>query len=159
MRGRAGSSIIPAMLLDPGDLGKAIGSLRGPRTQSEVAKQGGVPASQWSLYESGRRWPNDDTLAKIIKGLGCTEDILLDELLKARARRRGVAPASTAGRALGRFPEEVPGGSDLQPLLTELRSIRSHLSLLGTYVIGLERRVEQFLGEAPSSGAQSVQPS
>lgn len=141
-----------AMLLDPRDVGKAMARLRGLRTQSQVAEQGGLPPAQWSVYESGRRLPNPDTLAKILKGLGCTEDILHGETQKARARRlRGEEDLESAGRDLGlSLPEG--GGADTQLVLTELRSLRAHMAMLSMTFLGLERRLDQLFAGLPPHG-------
>ncbi len=140
-----------AMLLDPRDVGRAMARLRGSRTQSQVAEQGGLPAAQWSVYESGRRLPSAETLAKILKGLGCTEEILHDETLKARTRRlrgeevedvgRGFAVSLAAGR-----------GADAQLVLTELRAIRAHMAMLSISFAGLERRLDQIFTGYPLPG-------
>jgi transcriptional regulator with XRE-family HTH domain len=135
------------MLLDRRDLGTAIKHLRVPRTQAEVAKQGGLPSAQWSVYEKGKRWPGDKKLAQIIRGLGCTPEILLDEILKARAHRLGRESSTVV-------PEGRRGRSDLQRILTELRSIHHNMHIFATYIVGLERRIEQLLAVAPSPDAE-----
>lgn len=136
------------MLLEPKDVGNAIARLRGDRTQRQVAQQGDLPPAQWSVYESGSRLPNPTTLEKILKGLGCTEEILLEETLKMRTRRlQGEEDRRATGKDLGL---SQGGELDTQMLLTELRSLRAHMAVLSTCFLGLDRRLEQIFGESPS---------
>jgi len=140
--------MIPAMLLfDPRDVAAAIIQLRGDRKQVDMAEKAGISKSQWSKYESGKqRSVMPKTLASILKSLGCSESELLEAVLKARARRLGVqeSVSLTSGEA-------GSGASDFQRLTTELHALRAQLTMLSTYFIGLNQKIEQALGERPST--------
>ena len=95
------------------DLGAAITYLRDKRSQAEVAEQGGIDRTTWSLYEAGKRRPREENLEKVLTGLGCTR-LELEEmawrfrrqrlLYQERLRRRqGSAEASEPP------PEPPPG--------------------------------------------------
>lgn len=83
------------------DLGCAIAHLRGNRTQAALAQSCGLTPASWSLYEHGKRKPMGANLAKIVRGLGCTQ-LELEELAW-RFRRRRLA-AETPPRAWARGP-------------------------------------------------------
>ncbi|EFV71865.1 transcriptional regulator [Bacillus sp. BT1B_CT2] len=58
-------------------LGGRLKSLRGKRTQEEVAKQIGVSRARYSHYENGRSEPDYETLKKLADYYKVTIDYLL----------------------------------------------------------------------------------
>lgn len=73
--------------MEADDLGEAIRDLRGSRSQKQVARRAGICPAAWSLYESGRRRPREETLAKIVRSLGCTRLDFETRVWQFRRRR------------------------------------------------------------------------
>jgi len=51
-------------------------SLRGDRTQAEIASGVGVTTSSWAMYERGERIPRDEVKFRIARYFGKTVDEL-----------------------------------------------------------------------------------
>lgn len=104
------------------DLGRAITYLRGDRTQAAVAKSAGLTAATWSLYEAGRRKPRSENLAKVLRGLSCTQLELEETTWRFRRRRllAQLSPATTNPRS-ARNQLQSPAG-----LQAEARAGGSH---------------------------------
>lgn len=86
------------------DLGRAIAHLRGDRTQAEIARSCGLTRGSWSLYESGRRKPKAANIAKMLRGLGCTQAELEELAWQFRRRRLSTAAATfSRARSVGRI--------------------------------------------------------
>lgn len=58
-------------------LSERLKELRGPTSQSEMARQLGMPRPQWIRYETGKSVPGADILAKICRVHACSADWLL----------------------------------------------------------------------------------
>lgn len=70
----------------------------------------------------------------MVKGIGCSEDDVFNKYVEVRDRR------------LGRTPRRRPQGDD--PLVrTELHALRAQVSMLMTYVLGIDHRLAAVLGE------------
>ncbi|MDN5387405.1 MULTISPECIES: HTH-type transcriptional regulator Xre [Bacillus] len=65
-------------------LGGRLKSLRGKRTQEEVAKQIGVSRARYSHYENGRSEPDYETLKKLADYYKVTIDYLLTGMEKKK---------------------------------------------------------------------------
>ena len=53
--------------MDKTVMAKKLKTLRGKRTQVEVAEAVGITPSAYAMYESGQRIPGDDTKVKLAK--------------------------------------------------------------------------------------------
>jgi transcriptional regulator with XRE-family HTH domain len=145
--------------IDPEELGEAMASLRGRRSQRQVSRAAGVSPASWSQYELGRRRPRAGNLAKILKGLGCTREQLEGAVWRVRVRRlrelgEGLAEEDDLPPMTGRAPFEgltlpgaagprAPGAAGLGPgaLPPELRAILArHSSALQEAFAFLLRR-------------------
>ena len=73
--------------IDLGELGEAIAALRGERSQTQVARRGGISRASWSLYELGKRRPRETSLASVLRGLGCSREQLEEAVWKIHRRR------------------------------------------------------------------------
>ena len=58
-------------------LSERLKELRGPTSQSEMARQLGMPRPQWIRYETGKSVPGSDILAEICRVHDCSADWLL----------------------------------------------------------------------------------
>ena len=58
-------------------LSERLKELRGPTSQSEMARQLGMPRPQWIRYETGKSVPGSDILAEICRHHACSADWLL----------------------------------------------------------------------------------
>lgn len=58
-------------------IGQRLKSMRGSRTQQEIADKLGVSRARYSHYETGRVEPDNDLLAKMATVLNCTSDYLI----------------------------------------------------------------------------------
>jgi transcriptional regulator with XRE-family HTH domain len=127
------------------EIGRAIAYLRGGTSQAEAARQAGIHRASWSLYEAGKRIPREQTIERIVKGLGCSrleleetvwrirrERLLYEERL--RRRRGDASPAEEASdqashRPAGTLPQDAsPGRGDLvrrevQAMLAEISAV------------------------------------
>lgn len=63
-------------------IGGRLKSLRGKRTQEEIASHIGVSRARYSHYENGRSEPDYDTLQKLADYFQVTTDYLLTEKTK-----------------------------------------------------------------------------
>lgn len=64
-------------------LGKTVKSLRGGKTQKQVAEAAGIPISTLSKIEQARQIPRNDTFEKIAQGLGLTVAELEQEIVES----------------------------------------------------------------------------
>ena len=58
-------------------LSERLKELRGPTSQSEMARQLDMPRPQWIRYETGKSVPGSDILEKICRTHACSADWLL----------------------------------------------------------------------------------
>lgn len=49
------------------DIGHILRSLRGSKTQEEIADAIGITKSSWAMYERGKRIPRDEVKVKIAR--------------------------------------------------------------------------------------------
>lgn len=95
------------------DFATAVKRLRGRRTQKEVAARADLSPSTWNQYEKAHRLPKEESWAKIVRGLGCSEEELCDEVVRAYQERTGRVPERRDGRGglldelLARFSQEL----------------------------------------------------
>ncbi|HXO20312.1 MAG TPA: helix-turn-helix transcriptional regulator [Thermoanaerobaculia bacterium] len=104
------------------DLAQAMKSLRGARTQREVALRADLSAATWNRYERGKvpRWPESKTFSKMAAGLGCGEE-RLDAAITEATRKRYAA--KSAGRAESDIAEDAAAYGTDDPLR---RAARDH---------------------------------
>jgi transcriptional regulator with XRE-family HTH domain len=82
-------------MVDPKDLGKAIQTLRGDRTQKVCAEKVGLSPSSWSLYESGNRNPRKEMRIRLSRGLGVDPQVLEETAWQIRNERITAAESAT----------------------------------------------------------------
>lgn len=152
-------------------LSKTLRSLRGTRSQREVAEAAGMPASTWSKIEHGRQLPRDETFARIAGALGYTVPVLerivserlLEELESERRATRISSPAPPPAVATGHGDEEwdlgeVPASAarQLEAVMDTIVVLRRHLHSLELDLRSLTRDL-QALGDAEgSSGGRNT---
>ncbi len=142
---------------------KTLKSLRGPRTQRELAAAAGMPTSTWSKIEQGRQLPRDETFAKIAGALGYTvpmlerivSEKLLAELQSERLEIRTPPAPSAAStetddeRDLGEVPEEA--ARQLEAVMETLVVLRRYLRSLELDLRSLTRELQALAEtETPS---------
>ena len=117
-------------------------SLRGDRTQREVAGRARINRSSWSNYEAGRRMPSAASWRRIARGLGCSETELDGAVLRTWEQRLvGEPGGATAGLGRGR---QAAGPELAESDLLDLAAASERISAIARGV--LSRRL-------PDSGA------
>lgn len=118
-------------MFDATDFALAIKRLRGGRAQNEVARQGGVDASTWSLYEGAKRIPRGGNLSKVADGLGCTVDRLREEIWLVHRERIAAQEAQSKQAAGG---GEAAGDTEAEPADPLERGIDEHVSAISHHL-------------------------
>lgn len=93
-------------------LSERLKELRGPTSQSEMARQLGMPRPQWIRYETGKSVPGADILANICRVHACSADWLLGLDKRGTSVNAGVGAAVAIGanaRATSRTTVAAPG--------------------------------------------------
>lgn len=139
-------------------LGKTIKSLRGSRTQKQIAETAGIPISTLSKIEQARQVPRNDTFGKIAHGLGLTvaelEQRVVETTLGALGLRGpGDAAADAGGKAAGRTEAAdidlsgVPRAAALR-----IKSAFGTITALRNYLDNLEHDVLSLVREFQAQG-------
>lgn len=93
-------------------LSERLKELRGPTSQSEMARQLGMPRPQWIRYETGKSVPGADILANICRVHACSADWLLGLDKRGTSVNAGAGAAVAIGanaRASSRVTSAAPG--------------------------------------------------
>lgn len=69
------------------DVGAAIATLRGEKTQKDCARKAGMERSSWNQYEKGRSFPQLQTIERIAHGLGVEVVELTEAVIRAWSLR------------------------------------------------------------------------
>lgn len=78
------SSIDPATgFITPEDIGEAMASLRGKRTQKDCARRADLERPTWNQYEKGRVFPQPENIERIAQGLGVEVVELTEAVIRA----------------------------------------------------------------------------
>ena len=88
-------------------LSDRLKELRGPTSQSEMARQLGIQRTQWIKYETGVSSPGAEILANICRVHACSADWLLG--LQDNQASAGSVKASSGGIAIGGVGNRVTG--------------------------------------------------
>lgn len=105
-------------------LGGRLKSLRGKRTQEEVAKQIGVSRARYSHYENGRSEPDYETLKKLADYYKVTIDYLLTGTEKKKNIEDEIGRSGSANclpRHAGIFPRKQTAGHRVHSILKRKR--------------------------------------
>lgn len=69
------------------DIGAAIATLRGEKTQKDCARRGGLDRPSWNQYEKGHTFPQARTIERIARGLGVEVFELTEAVFRAWSLR------------------------------------------------------------------------
>ena len=110
-------------MVDLKDLGKAIRSLRGNRSQKVCAERVGLSASAWSLYEHGKRNSRPAMRERLARGLEVELQVLEEKAWQIRNERLASAsPEESVPRAGGGADDPV-----LHAVYEHLKGVNHHL--------------------------------
>lgn len=140
-------------------LSKTLKTLRGTRTQKEVAEAASIPTSTWCKIEQGRQLPRDTTFARIATALGRSvpelEQIVSHNILSELEHNQAAAgasstlsrPAATGGRRFGREALDLSGipetaAQRLETTLGTIEALRRQLDSLELDVRSLCREFQ-----------------
>ena len=138
-------------------LSRTLKSLRGTRTQKEVAEAASIPTSTWCKIEQGRQLPRDTTFARIAVALDCAvadlERIISENVLEEIEQGSGAesAPRSARGKNAAAFdlagvPENA--AQRIETTLGTIKALRKQLDTLELDVISLGREFQMLTGAA-----------
>lgn len=74
------------------DLGTAMTTLRGEKTQKDCAKRAGLDRPNWNQYEKGNLFPKADNIERIAQGLGVEVVDFAEAVVQAWSNRVGRDP-------------------------------------------------------------------
>lgn len=140
-------------------LGKTIKSLRGAKTQKQVADAAGIPISTLSKIEQARQIPRNDTFEKIAQGLGLTvaeleQEIVENTLGALEEESQKAAGVTLLRRAQASAPyREDDGEIDLSGVprsaalrlkstMSSIEALRNHLDNLDHDIRSLAREFQ-----------------
>lgn len=139
-------------------LGKTIKSLRGAKTQKQVAEAAGIPISTLSKIEQARQIPRNDTFEKIAQGLGLTIAELEQEIventlgaLEEESQRAAGVPRLRSSHSGSDYREKddidlggVPRAAALRlkSTLATIEALRNHLDNLEHDIRSLAREFQ-----------------
>lgn len=141
-------------------LGKTIKSLRGVKTQKQIAEAAGIPISTLSKIEQARQTPRNETFAKIAEGLGLSVAELEQEIVETTLKdleeetRKATGVPADARRSLisSRLQDDeldlsgVPraAGLRLKSTLSTIEALRNHLNNLEHDIRSLAREFQML---------------
>ena len=141
-------------------LSRTLKSLRGTRTQKEVAQTANIPTSTWCKIEQGRQLPRDSTFTRIAVALDCSvpdlERIISENTLEEIEHASGAGSALSSSRGRSGMSLDLTGVPEnaarrLETTMSTIKALRKQLDTLELDVMSLGRELQMLVDPAAAS--------